>query len=301
MKLTLFAVPKPFAGHIDVIQRNALMSWARLEPRPEVILMGDDEGVEQVANELSFVHLGGLPTSDFGTPLVNEIFTMAAGRAVGDVLMYVNADIMFLSDLWTGLRQAGKGRFFLVGRRWDVDIRDRLDFDDPAWEQDLRERVRATGRLHEVTGIDYFGFPRGTALAIPPFALGRTAWDNHLIFLARQSGLRVIDASSAITAVHQNHDYAHVVGGEQAAFKGEEAQRNLELAGGYSRCFDIDDATWLMTHRGVRPAIGPNDLKRRFSRARVLHPGLARVARPVVRSARRLINRDQDREEEERA
>ena len=30
--LTIFAVPKPFEGHIDVIQRNAIRSWQRLRP-----------------------------------------------------------------------------------------------------------------------------------------------------------------------------------------------------------------------------------------------------------------------------
>jgi hypothetical protein len=31
--LTIFAVPKRFDRHFGVIQRNAIRSWARLEPR----------------------------------------------------------------------------------------------------------------------------------------------------------------------------------------------------------------------------------------------------------------------------
>ena len=42
--LTLFATPKRFQGHIDNIQRNAIASWTRLNPRPEIILFGADDG-----------------------------------------------------------------------------------------------------------------------------------------------------------------------------------------------------------------------------------------------------------------
>src|SRR5436309_411668 len=41
--LTLFAAPKPFRGHIGIIQRNAITSWTKLQPRPEIILYGTQE------------------------------------------------------------------------------------------------------------------------------------------------------------------------------------------------------------------------------------------------------------------
>jgi hypothetical protein len=50
--LTIFAVPKVFRGHIAVIQRNAIASWTRINPRPDVILFGTDEGTAEVASEL---------------------------------------------------------------------------------------------------------------------------------------------------------------------------------------------------------------------------------------------------------
>jgi len=40
--LTIFATPKAFRGHFDVIQRNAISSWTKLGV--DVILMGDDAG-----------------------------------------------------------------------------------------------------------------------------------------------------------------------------------------------------------------------------------------------------------------
>ncbi|NBC18953.1 MAG: hypothetical protein GVY18_16755, partial [Bacteroidetes bacterium] len=50
--LTLFTIPKPFAGHIGVIQRNALESWRRLDSDVEIILCGDDAGVAKTADAL---------------------------------------------------------------------------------------------------------------------------------------------------------------------------------------------------------------------------------------------------------
>jgi len=49
--LTIFSTPKPFLGHIDVIQRNALQSWKRLHPDVEIILFGDDNGAAEVCRD----------------------------------------------------------------------------------------------------------------------------------------------------------------------------------------------------------------------------------------------------------
>ena len=46
---TFFAMPKAFRGHVGMIQRNAIGSWLRLTPRPEILLFGDDEGIAEFA------------------------------------------------------------------------------------------------------------------------------------------------------------------------------------------------------------------------------------------------------------
>jgi len=55
--LTLFSCPKPFLGPFNVIQRNAIQSWQRLGSEVEVILMGDDQGTSEVAEEFVSPHL----------------------------------------------------------------------------------------------------------------------------------------------------------------------------------------------------------------------------------------------------
>ena len=54
--VTLFTAPKPFAGHIAVIQRNAMRSWAQL-PGCELVAFGDEEGIDAMASEIGATHL----------------------------------------------------------------------------------------------------------------------------------------------------------------------------------------------------------------------------------------------------
>ena len=35
--LTIFSTPKPFAGQIEMIQRNAIESWKRLDANVEIV------------------------------------------------------------------------------------------------------------------------------------------------------------------------------------------------------------------------------------------------------------------------
>jgi len=46
--ITMFSTPKALIGHIDMIQRNAIRSWQRLDPDIEIILVGDDSGAAEV-------------------------------------------------------------------------------------------------------------------------------------------------------------------------------------------------------------------------------------------------------------
>ena len=55
--IALFTVPKPFIGHIDTIQRNAMLSWTLLRPECEILLFGDEVGTAEVGNELCLRHM----------------------------------------------------------------------------------------------------------------------------------------------------------------------------------------------------------------------------------------------------
>jgi hypothetical protein len=50
--LTLFSAPKPFNNpHIDIIQRNSIRSWMQLGTGVQVVLVGEEAGLVEVAEE----------------------------------------------------------------------------------------------------------------------------------------------------------------------------------------------------------------------------------------------------------
>ncbi|GAG41446.1 unnamed protein product, partial [marine sediment metagenome] len=194
--LTLFAIPKPFGGHIGMIQINAIQSWLQLRPPCEIILFGDEKGMAEVAAEYGVKHIPNVERNKYGTPLINDVFRMAQELASQPLMCYVNADIILMSDFLAGVQRVRKKRrFLLVGQRWDVDLDKLWNFDKPNWEVRLRACVAKAGKLHPSCGIDYFVFPKGLWGDIPPFTVGRPAWDNWLIYRARLKHSCVIDAT----------------------------------------------------------------------------------------------------------
>src|ERR1700730_11283171 len=97
--LTLFSIPKPFVGHLGVIQRNALGSWVRLAKDVQVILIGNEDGIAEAACEFGAEHVAEVERTRYGTPVVSSAFSTAARAARHRLLCYVNGDIMFTDDL----------------------------------------------------------------------------------------------------------------------------------------------------------------------------------------------------------
>jgi hypothetical protein len=264
--LTLFSIPKPFFGDSAAVQRNALESWVRLRPRCEILLLGDDPGVAQAAAAAGVRHIPDVARNEHGTPLLDDAFAKAEAVATGSLLCYVNADIILLDDFLPAARRIPFRKFLMAGQRWDIDLSDGWDFDQPGWEERLRRAVRERGQPHPPAGSDYFVFPRGLFERMPPFAVGRPGWDNWFIHHARARGIPVVDASGAANVVHQNHGYGHVKQGTGILSEGPEGERNVLLAGGWDRIFILDDATHVLTPSGIARATADRYLKQRIDR-----------------------------------
>jgi hypothetical protein len=74
--------------------------------------------------------------------------------------------------------------------------------------------------------------------------------------------IALIDATDSVMIVHQNHDYKHVPQGTGRTWMGPEADHNMAIAGRYRYWFSLDDATWLLTPRGLVPARQLRHLRR---------------------------------------
>jgi hypothetical protein len=244
--LTIFTIPKAFRGHIGVIQRNAIQSWMRVHPEADIVLFGDDEGTAEAAREFGLRHVGDVERNEFGSILVNATFSRAQAMARHDVMCYVNCDIILMDDFRSALERvrAAYREFLMVGRRWDVDLTAALEFSDDGWRSEVRGLASRSGKQRPAQWIDYFAFSRGLYGAdVPAFAIGRTSWDNWLVWKALDSKKAVVDASPVVMAVHQNHDYSHHPQGEHGAWHGAEAQANQRLMGANEVC-TVGSATY---------------------------------------------------------
>ncbi|HEY3278320.1 MAG TPA: hypothetical protein VGJ94_17025 [Syntrophorhabdaceae bacterium] len=250
--ITIFSCPKPFRGHVEIIQRNAVQSWLRLDPTPEIILVGNDDGVAQAACEYGVKHVPKVECNEFGTPLISSIFHESEKASTRPLMCYANADIIFMQDFMEGIKRvtAVKPGALMVGRRWNVDIIEPISFDDH-WQDALFSLARSRGALYPYYAIDYFVFPKNGLGRIPPFAIGRPAWDNWVIYKACSSGMPVVDLTEAVTVVHENHDYSHHPEGWKGAMQGEESKRNIALAGEAAHVHSLLDAPYRLTDKGI--------------------------------------------------
>jgi hypothetical protein len=252
--LTLFTTAKPFDGHSAVIQRNALASWTRLHADVEVILFGDDAGAAQIARELGLRHEPHVERNRFGSKRLDYMFARAREIARYDVLCYCNCDILLLPEFCEALGKVREGhaRFLMVGRRWDTEVREALDFSDAAWGTRAKELARKQGVQQPAWSIDYFAFRRGLYAEMPALVIGRVWWDHWLVWKARAEGAAVVDASEVVMAIHQNHDYGYHPLGARGVWTDEQAMENYELAGGQWHLLTMDDATFVLGADGER-------------------------------------------------
>jgi hypothetical protein len=236
--LTLFSIPKPFVGHVGVIQRNAIESWKRLGDA-EVLLFGEEEGLAEAAAQASVRHEREIARNAAGTPLVSDAFDRARSLAHHDSVVFVNTDIVLTSDLARAIDVMERSAFanwVMVGQRHDLDVREPIAMDN-GWEGKLRGIVASRGVLHGRSGIDFFAFPRTLPVRLPPLAVGRVGWDSWLIYAIRSAGIPLVDATRAVCTIHQNHPPAH-------SPVGAEAMENRAAAGGYYRMGSLRDADW---------------------------------------------------------
>ena len=258
--VTIFALPKPFTGDADRIQRNAFLSWQQLSPAVDVLLFGEEEGIIEFAAEHGIAHGGEIKRNVSGTPLVSSAFSKGHQLSSSPVLVYCNSDVILdkgFIDAMERLSSQNKfDQWLAIGQRTDVEIDRFIDFEDEDHLRWLNDRTRSHGTKSSAVCKEYFAFTRGLFDQIPPFAVGRGNWDNWMVASVKPARVPVIDISDQVPAIHQAHDYAHTNISRMSCYvNGDEARENQRLARGRNL---ISGST--CTHRlgpnGVEP-IGP--------------------------------------------
>lgn len=253
--VTICSCPRGFVGDVRIRQENAIESWMQLRPRPEILLIGEEDGVAAIARAWGLGHVPNVERNRYGTPLLRSVVEAAQQAATQPILCYVNADIVLLHDWLDAVLQVVRAwpdrPFLAVGGRWNLPSLPQVNFDDPEWEIGLHEDLDRRGWLDTAIAMDYFVFPRTIAWRIPPLALGRQYWDSWFVYEARRQRVPVVDLSSVATAVHVEHGYDHIRGRSPVRMSSPEIEENRRWVG-WLRRRTIGDATFVLLSTGLR-------------------------------------------------
>jgi len=259
--LTIFSTLKPLSvPHADNVQRNAIQSWMALAAPCEILLLGDDEGTAEIAAEYGLRHEPNIARlNNSSPPLSSSIFARGQELASFDLVMYINSDIILLSDFIPTMesileqRKNSSKPYLVVGRRHDLELRERLDFQNPHWERRLRMDTKRRGKIHQVWGIDYFIFRKSDWLKeMPAFTVGANRYDNWLLYRARSVGMDVIDATQGITAIQQEYENRNSYAYTFRRNKGPMGQHQHSLLKDRRMIFSINSANLCYTSSGLR-------------------------------------------------
>jgi len=237
--ITICATPKPFEGHIGMIQENAIKSWLAND-NAEVILCGDEKGVEEMARKHKVRHIPNIEKNELGTPLLDDIFYKIQREAKGELICYVSADVMlFLNDFdfkW-------KGNFFGAGYRYNANVDKPLVFD-------INFEVNQCKKYNS-SAMDYWIFPKGMFQKFPAFTVGRGAQEGWIMWYCKKNKIPTFDFTGYIVAIHQNHDYRHITPYSKGWDKTLEFERNIKLAGGFFYLRTLRDVDFILGENGV--------------------------------------------------
>ena len=276
--LTLFTALFPFTDvRAASIQRNAIGSWMALEPTPQIILMGRDAGVAEVAQEFGLLHLPAVETNKEGIPMRSSMCQLARQVAEHELLCILNGDIIILDNFYEGLKRIRLKQFVAAGRRYNLDIHDAIDFNDADWRIPIRNRLDQEGKLFGPSAIDYVVYSKSISPPVlPPFPMPSGGWDPWFLFQHQRRGVPVIDLSHVVTVVHQNHETPGEARRKRRKwYRNAEVRATIRQTGGFSSMITLREADYVMMDNGLERPPLPYYLLSRLARYRTWRNVLA--------------------------
>lgn len=275
---TIFATARPFLGEYRLIQRNAIRSWTLLEPRPEILIFGNDEGVAEVAAEFGVRHIPDIKLDERGVPLPAAMIEAAERLSTTRLFCFTGADCILFPDFMQAIRAAETVQrpFLMLGRWWNHRISSLLEF-EPGWEARLLDELRRYSHRTTWGGSAYLVYPRGFLADFEISSLAsNNALDNWVVYYARARRAMVLDGSAVATVVHQDHP-RRGTGEARAALIA-----NAKADARHRQLFNIGDSTHVVTRSGsIRRPWAPYYLWRHLYNLPVFHPWLMPLRRPV--------------------
>ena len=272
--ITIVTSTKPFIGHQNIIQTNAILSWLTLKPKCEIILIGNDAGTAEFASKHNLKHFPNVKCTNSGLPLMNSFLQIAEKEATYNTIAWISSDIILTNDFLNIFKTPLPKQFLISSQRWDLSVKSQLNF-ECGFNID-----KQCGRLHPPTAGDLLIFPKKFLKNIPPFIIGRAMYDNWIYYQSRIQNVPLIDATPLITIIHQNHEY-NTPGWDWKNTNSRthpEFLHNLKLAGGYAYAFTLQDATHILTTSGLKSIpLTKKQLIRKIYTFPALHPQLVPI------------------------
>ena len=72
--VTIFTIPKAFDEKFGLIQENAIKSWKELHSEIEIILFGDEVGIEEICKKYNIIHFPNIIKNENNTPYLDNVF-----------------------------------------------------------------------------------------------------------------------------------------------------------------------------------------------------------------------------------
>ena len=194
--ITIYSTFRSFEKkRYNKIQKDAFRSWMKLDPKPQIIIMGDDPGTKEVCENNGFLHIPQIETSKAGTPYVNSLIDTAEAHAENDIMLLVSGDIIIDQDTIDAARavSASLPEFCVCARKQHVEIK-KVD------NEKKIERIKwATWQAG-----DYWLHSKGIFSGMPSFLIGRHLVERWMYRLCCNKNA-LVDASDIVTVLHQNH------------------------------------------------------------------------------------------------
>lgn len=212
LTIDLFTTAKPFTGLTATHQANALRSWRACPQVRRIFLFGAVSGETDSIAETGSEVIFDVECTENGLPSIRSMFEIAAERSEADLLMFTNADMIYLPVFFNGVEACATAtgqRYLLVGSRMDFDSEEAFSFASAKEVAAFERRAAMTARIHPPAGSDYFIFPRRQYLEnrLPDLWIGRGGWDLYMVYHAKKYGILTVDLTPSVMGFHQNHDY----------------------------------------------------------------------------------------------
>ncbi|MHA2069647.1 MAG: hypothetical protein ACXABY_35235 [Candidatus Thorarchaeota archaeon] len=186
--LTIASVPLPFEGVTGIRQHNAIQSWSLLRPKPEILLLSNDDIIE-ITQEYDCKYVMAIGENEVGDLSIQSIFRQIDKYMSGRLVCYIDCDVILTDDFLPAVQHiaANWQDFIIVSGRYSIQQDELVNFANPAWQQLIRLKIN---RYHN-HGSDFTVYHRGLYHDIPDFSIGCGAWDGWRMAYALKQGLWV--------------------------------------------------------------------------------------------------------------